>query len=236
MNLEILLWMGGVLFSLGIFAIKVGLGLGFKNIRWREILIILSLYLLLFILISFLSERLMEIIEPLLRKGPFLHLFMALGLVAWGVFLLTRKDSSKSTLCTAYPLLLPCPVCLTAITFSIWAAGSVIKVSEIFLGLGLGVVFIALTLFVIIITRLRGASNPEINLGLAMLTVGLYFILSLFIPGKIEEAKAVYRSFLTETGEINLDNSAGVILVLLIGILLGFLFKPLTKSIKGNRV
>jgi predicted transporter len=227
MDLNIILWIGGMLFSLGIFAVKVGFGLGFGRMRWKGVFLTLSLYIVLFVLIATLSEQLINILEPILKKGPYLHALMATGMIVWGVLLLRkhkREASQPLNLSTSSLLLLiPCPVCLTAMTFSTWAALSVIKLPASLVGLGLGIVFVILTLAVIGLTRFKQTSNTEISLGLGMIAIGLYFISSLFLPRKIEEAKAVYQSFITEGMGIDAGNMAGVIIILILAGLVGYL-------------
>lgn len=248
MDLSIVLWMGGMLFSLGIFAVKVGFGLGFGGIKRKGIFLTLSMYVVLFVVIAILSEQLMKILEPVLKKGPYLHALMAIGMIVWGILLLRRqntearshesrvtshelsnanakirKDNSKLITFNSSLLLIPCPVCLTAMTFSTWAALSVIKLPAPVVGLGLGIVFVLLTLAVVGLTRFKQTSNPEISLGLGMIAIGLYFISSLFLPRKIEEAKAVYQSFLSEGMGIDAGNMAGVIIILILAGLVGYL-------------
>lgn len=241
MDLSIVLWMGGMLFSLSIFAVKVGFGLGFGGMRWKGITITLSIYLVLFVLIAMLSEQLMKMLEPVLKKGPYLHALMAMGMIAWGMYLLIRQktdnrtqtvkiedlktpnNSKLLTLNSSLLLLIPCPVCLTAMTFSTWAALSVIKFPAALVGLGLGIVFVLLTLAVVGLARFKQTSNPEISLGLGMIAIGLYFITSLFLPRKIEEAKTVYPSFLSEGMGIDAGNMAGVIIILILAGLVGYL-------------
>jgi len=227
MDLNIILWIGGVLFSLGIFAVKVGFGLGFGRMRWKGVFLTLSLYIVLFVLIATLSEQLIKILEPILKKGPYLHALMATGMIVWGVLLLRkhkREASQPLNLSTSSLLLLiPCPVCLTAMTFSTWAALSVIKFPAALVGLGLGIVFVILTLAVVGLTRFKQTSNTEISLGLGMIAIGLYFISSLFLPRKIEEAKAVYQSFIAEGMGIDAGNMAGVIIILILAGLVGYL-------------
>lgn len=240
MDLNIILWIGGMIFSLGIFAIKVGFGLGFSKIKWKGIFLTLSMYLVLFVLIAMLSEQLIKVLEPVLRKGPYLHTLMATGMIAWGIYLLkSQKTEDKrirswedKNFSTSQPLnpstsslllLIPCPVCLTAMTFSTWTALNVIKFHAVLVGLGLGIVFVLLTLAVVGLTRLKQTSNPEISLGLGMIAIGIYFISSLFIPAKIEEAKGIYRSFLTENSNIDLNNSIGVFAMLFTALLVGYL-------------
>jgi predicted transporter len=227
MDLNIVLWIGGVLFSLGIFAVKVGFGLGFGRMRWKGVFLTLSLYIVLFVLIATLSEQLIKTLEPILKKGPYLHALMATGMIVWGVLLLRkhkREASQPFNLSTSSLLLLiPCPVCLTAMAFSTWAALSVIKFPASLVGLGLGIVFVLLTLAVVGLTRFKQTSNPEISLGLGMIAIGLYFISSLFLPRKIEEAKAVYQSFIKEGMGIDAGNMAGVIIILILAGLVGYL-------------
>ncbi|MCL4536193.1 MAG: DUF2162 domain-containing protein [Nitrospirae bacterium] len=246
MDLSIVLWMGGMLFSLGIFAVKVGFGLGFGGIKRKGIFLTLSMYVVLFVVIAILSEQLMKILEPVLRKGPYLHALMAIGMIVWGILLLRRQttehrtqtklkfkiqnskinNSELSTL-NSLLLLIPCPVCLTAMTFSTWAALSVIKLPAPVVGLGLGIVFVVLSLFFYfslkLITRNSSLFTQEIGLGLGMIVIGLYFISSLFLPRKIEEARAVYQSFLSEGMGIDAGNMAGVIIILILAGLVGYL-------------
>ena len=239
MDLDIILWIGGMLFSLGIFAIKVGFGLGFSRMRWKGILITLSLYLMLFVAIAVLSGQLMKILEPVLRKGPYLHALMAAGMLGWGIYLL-RSQKTEDRAQTKFKiqdpqfnnplpvthhsllLLVPCPVCLSAMTFSTWAALSVIKLPPVAVGIGLGIVFALLTLAVIGLARVRKASSPEISLGLSMISIGLYFILSLYLPAKIEEARGMYQSFLTESANIDMNNSIGVFAILFVVFVIGY--------------
>lgn len=234
MDLNIILWLGGMLFSLGIFAVKVGFGLGFSRIKWKGILLTLSLYLMLFIVIAVLSGHLIRLLEPVLKKGPYLHALMAAGMIGWGILLLRRQKSEKeiqdskfnnSELSTLNSLLLliPCPVCLSAMTFSTWAALNVIKLPSLIVGIGLGVIFALLTLAIVGLTRIKQTSSPEISLGLGMIAIGFYFMASLYLPAKIEEAKEVYKSFLTEGSNIALNNSIGVFALLFVALVIGYL-------------
>ncbi|PKL51621.1 MAG: hypothetical protein CVV37_05595 [Nitrospira bacterium HGW-Nitrospira-1] len=306
MDLNIILWIGGMLFSLGIFAFKVGFGLGFSRLKWKGILMTLSLYLMLFVVVAALSGHLIKLLEPVLRKGPYLHALMAMGMIVWGVYIVRQsgsatvrqtnvknpvpraqgvksqnkfilsfsgltpassmpsrgmteggramtqirkqfipvpraqgvlayslkfkiQNSKNSSLITHHPsllLLIPCPVCLTAMTFSTWAALNVIKLPAPLIGLGLGVVFIALSLAFYfslkLVTRYSSLVTQRISLGLGMIAIGLYFISSLILPAKIEEARGMYGSFVADSSGVDINNTAGVLAVLLITALIGY--------------
>lgn len=253
MDLNIMLWIGGMLFSLGIFAIKVGFGLGFSRIRWKGIFLTLSVYLALFVFIAVLSERLIQLLEPVLRKGPYLHTLIATGMIAWGVFLLSAEsikhraksmedraqaklkfknqnskiNNSELLTLNSSLLLIPCPVCLTAMTFSTWSALSVIKLPSAIVGLGLGIAFILLSLAVYfslkLITLNSSLITQKIGLGLSMIAIGLYFIASLFLPAKIEEAKGIYSSFLAEGSNIDINHGIGAFALLFAALIVGYL-------------
>lgn len=257
MDLNIALWIGGMLFSLGIFAIKVGFGLGFSRIRWNVIFLTLFMYLVLFVLIAMLSGKLIGLLEPILKKGPYLHATMAMGMIGWGIYLLKRettkhtkqtkiklmtrnsKINSGSSIFNSLLLLIPCPVCLTAITFSTWSALNVIKWHPAVVGLCLGIVFILLALGIYLFLRLvshnSSFSTKRINLGLSMMGIGIYFIASLFLPAKIEEAKGVYQSFLTKNISIEFNNSISVLGILFVAFLIGYFTKWRLKDESSRR-
>lgn len=223
MDLNIILWIGGTLFSLGIFAVKVGTGLGYGQVGRKGILLTLGLYLALFELIALLADRLLKILEPVLRGGPWLHGVMALGMILWGLSIIMRSGKT-STPASSMALLIPCPVCLSAMTFSTWAALQTLPLLPWGVGLVMGGVFSVMTLLVMAAVRARSQRTSTPSLGLAMITIGLYFIASLFLPGKVEQAKGMYGSFLKEVPPVTGNGTGGMILIglLLTALLVGF--------------
>lgn len=228
MDLNIALWVGGTLFSLGIFAVKTGAGLGYGQVSRKGIALTLGLYLLLFELIALLAERLLKLLEPLLKGGPWLHGVMALGMILWGGWLV-RKPGAACTPGSSLALLIPCPVCLTAMTFSTWTALHSLPLLPWAVGVVLGISFTVMTLLVMLLTQ-SGKSRESIpTLGLAMITIGLYFIASLFLPAKVEQAKGMYGSFLKELqpAAAGGNNSQALLLVILLAaaLLAGFFMR-----------
>lgn len=229
MNLNIILWIGGMLFSLGIFALKVGLGLGYGRVGSKGIALTLGGYVALFMLIAVAAERLMRVLQPILAKGPWLHTLLAAGMIAWGmVVLLGKRHGHEAAGEESRPfrarllMLIPCPVCLTAMTFSIWAALNAVKLPPLLTGLCLGSVFALMALLVALVARPRSGAASETSLGMAMIVVGLYFIASLFLPAKIEAARGMYSSFIHENSMAHSADGAGVLIFILLLALAGY--------------
>lgn len=232
MNLNMALWAGGTLFTLTGFAGKVGFGLGFGQVKNKWIGFTLAMYALLFICMAVLSKQLMIWIAPIFNGGPYLHLFMAAGLAAWGVYTIasagperrgcTRHSDTKQG--SSLLLIIPCPVCLSAMVFSTWAALNTIHLPAVLVGSGLGVVFAALTLLFLFFARAGRTESPETSLGLVMITIGLYFALSLVLPAKIEAARSMYSSFAGKNYFPVHTDVAYVFLSLVAAVIAGYFF------------
>lgn len=219
MDLNIILWIGGTLFSLGIFAVKVGSGLGYGQVGRKGVLLTLGLYLTLFELIALLADRLLRILEPVLRGGPWLHGVMAIGMILWGLAII-MKSGASATPGSSLALQVPCPVCLSAMTFSTWAALQALPLLPWGVGLVMGGMFSVMTLLVMAAVRARSERTSTPSLGLAMITIGLYFIASLFLPGKVEQARGMYVSFINEIQPAATSSTGGAILLALLAIAL----------------
>ncbi|EKD35023.1 MAG: transporter-like protein [uncultured bacterium] len=231
MDLNIMLWMGGMLFSLGIFAVKVGLGLGSGRFGGKGVALWLTGYTALFMGIAVAAERLMKTAAPLLQKGPWTHGLLAFGLIVWGLAVIrrdTRSHEGSRTDDTAIiqgaPLLMiiPCPVCLSAMTFSTWAALNAIHQPPLLLGLCLGLAFSGMALLVAMLFKARTGAMPKTSLGLAMIVVGLYFVFSLFLPAKIEAARGMYASFLSESQLPTGHDATGTLVFIIVLLVAGF--------------
>jgi len=233
MNLDIVLWIGGTFFSLGMFAVKVGFGLGFGRAGVKSAGITLAGYMALFMAIALLSKKLMAVAEPVLSKGPYLHVMMAAGMTAWGIYAIREtgcmhqngQQESGSLLRPSLLLIIPCPICLAAMTFSTWSALSIVKLPAIVVGLGIGLSFAALALLFLFISRFGKSESPQTTLGLAMITIGFYYVASLFLPAKIEEARGIYASFTDKVVVADHQNLIGVAITLFIAVFIGYFGK-----------
>jgi predicted transporter len=230
MDLNIMLWIGGMIFSLGIFALKVGLGLGYGRVGAKGIALTLGCYTALFMVIAVAAGRLMRLLEPLLAKGAYMHTLLAAGMIVWGIVVIfrgSRHGEHQAGECRQHfgarlLMIIPCPVCLTAMTFSIWAALNAVKLPPLLTGLCLGSAFAVMALLVALLARTRSGAGSETSLGMAMIVVGLYFIASLFLPAKIEAARGMYASFITENRTAAGHDGAGVLIFMLLLVLAGY--------------
>ena len=233
MDLNVMLWIGGVLFSLGIFAVKVGFGLGYGRIGIKGVSVTLAGYVVLFMIIALLSGKLMNMIAPILSTGPYLHILMSAGLIAWGLYAVMGsrtmhqpgQKTAEAALRPSLLLIIPCPVCVAAMTFSTWTALGAIKLPAALVGIGMGLSFAVLTILFLALARSGKSEYPEASLGLTMIAIGLYFVAALLLPAKIEEAKGVYASFVDKGGMVDHTNTIGVLIVLLIAMFIGYLTK-----------
>jgi predicted transporter len=233
MNLDIVLWTGGILFSLVIFAVKVGCGLGYGRSGPKEVVTVLTVYIVLFTVTAMFAGKLIGMAAPVLNRGPYVHVLMSIGLIAWGFYTLrgaggmaeAGKEVGMQARLPSLLLIVPCPVCMTAIAFSTWSALTVVKLPPLLVGAGLGVVFSVLALTFLALARFGKSDHPQASLGLAMIAVGLYFIASLFVPAKIEAARAVYESFSAAGPPGIRTDPAGIGLLFFIAVLIGYFSK-----------
>ena len=232
MKITIALWIGGTLFTLGVFAVKAGLGLAYGRVGAKGTALALAAYITLFIAMALLAEKLSGLLLPLLAKGPYLHIAMAAGMIAWGLFAIARPAGSHQACgkdgdvaVPALLLILPCPVCLAAMTFSTASALAVIKLPPALIGTGIGAAFASLAIFVRLIAGAGRSEKTGASLGLVMIAIGVYFLASLFLPAKIEQAVSIYSSFTGGGGGADINSSAGVLLILLASVGIGYFRK-----------
>ncbi|MDR0881294.1 MAG: DUF2162 domain-containing protein [Candidatus Adiutrix sp.] len=204
------LWLGLVI-SLGAFAVKTGLGWAYlwtkrpPGQRLAVTLAVFGLYAVLFAGLLALVSRLnilahSDLFQPLWQGGMALHWLVALMLFLWG-FILLRSKAVEDWACEARPswgwlaLVIPCPVCLSVVlmstaclvmyfpddaplaTAALWAAFTAIAGTA---GLSL------------ILGKSIGGSL-EHTLGLAMLVMASYFMLSALIMPQFAEISKIYR-------------------------------------------
>ncbi|MDR2350836.1 MAG: DUF2162 domain-containing protein [Deltaproteobacteria bacterium] len=205
------LWLG-LLVSMLAFGVKTGLGWGYMWLRvpaekrTKATVGVVLLYFLLFSgILALVSEINIlahyEILAPLWRGGITLHWLVALLLILWGLLLL-RSDSFPASCCSDktskgwLALVIPCPVCLSVILMSL--AGLVMYFPENAISATalLFLAFLAVAGFAGLSMILGRGSNPEPverSLGLGMILMASYFVLTALVMPKFSQVSAIYR-------------------------------------------
>lgn len=203
----------GLFFSIGIFALKSGVGLNYyfsvQESRRRKALFP-ALFSVVYLLIFSLSCKLLlkidilkyyDYIAGFMESGMTLHLILAILMAFWGVGLLKNikenNDKSKSWLL----LVLPCPVCIAVIFFSVAFILAVNPGSGYPMALvGWAGFIITAFLTAFFLNFLFGGKTvfekkiePEKLLGAAMLVIAGYFILSVCIMPPFSDAAKIYN-------------------------------------------
>jgi predicted transporter len=204
----------GILFGIGIFAVKSGLGVAVALYRRRRrerllgLVAFAGVWAAVFSAVALVLPRLdplrhLAAIQSFMRAGMLIHLVMAGLMAVWGVVLLRRSESPARGSRGWLLLVLPCPVCVTVIFLS--AAFFLARFPEhgalLVPGLYLAFMGIALAAAALAGRRPRGrpeggapaAVAPESFLGGAMLLLAVYFFLSVTIMPQFADLDKVYR-------------------------------------------
>jgi predicted transporter len=194
----------GLVFTMGVFAVKSGAGLGHglhRQAGVRRNLMVAGAfvcgYLLLFALAWLMVVRFdflahLQTLMTLAAGGMLLHFLLAALLLVWGV-LLQKRGHQQAVAGRSWLLLaLPCPVCFSVILFSMaflhnllpgnpwliaWLAGGFMAVS-----LGSGLFFFFLNQKV-----------GDQGLGMVMVLAALYFLVTIAIVPQFGDLKRIYR-------------------------------------------
>ncbi len=198
----------GLFFTIGIFALKSGMGLHYFLVRKGRLktkLFSFSLlsvtYFGIFVFSAHILQKIdiiqyFEAVQTFLKSGMFIHILMAGGLIIWGIVLLkgNKKQTKKSFGWLA--LIIPCPVCITVIFFSTafllscFPDSGLLAVIWAYLGF---MAIVIITVFSMSLWRAKSASAPESTLGAAMLIISVYFFLSVIVMPQFGDMDKIYR-------------------------------------------
>lgn len=198
----------GVLFSIGVFAGKSGIGLAYllgRTPSWKGKIVRLLAFALLYGLVFGVAAWGLRVLDPLahlesiqrfLQSGMQAHLLMAGVMIAWGLILL-RKPPQYGRASRGWLLLtLPCPVCATVIVFSLAFALSLFPDHFAQTAGGLYLIFLVISLAMMGLMLGLGrmtAQSAEGLLGGAMILLGTYFLLSMAILPQFTDVDKIYR-------------------------------------------
>ncbi|MDR2352440.1 MAG: DUF2162 domain-containing protein [Deltaproteobacteria bacterium] len=204
------LWLGLLISTLA-FSVKTGLGWSYlwlkcpKGKRFPVTFSLILLYFVLFAGVYLLVNKVnilahYEFLAPLWQSGVTLHWLVASLLFLWGLILLRTDNSSCA--CAESPtrgwlaLVIPCPVCLSVILMSL--AGLVMYFPEnallassllylAFLGVASGAGFL------MILSSHPKTEPLERSLGLIMILIAAYFMLTALVMPQFSSVQRIYR-------------------------------------------
>jgi predicted transporter len=198
----------GVLFAIGVFAMKSGAGSHYyltKTKGWNRkagLLLCLGLvYLALFLIISLVIQRtnlitFFGLVQQVVRWAMTIHFVLAATLMVWGLILIGRTGEDHRQSIGWLALVAPCPVCLTVIFFTLAFLTAYFPDHPFRIALYAYAGFMgvhAITLLGLWAWQSRWGSSPEFTLGAAMLGIAVYFLLSVFIMPHFSELERIYR-------------------------------------------
>ena len=212
----------GIVFAMGIFAVKSGVGIHYLLTRKegrKSRLTFLSfyslVYLFLFLSCAYIIHNIdiisyFETVQRFLKYGMVLHVLMAGGLLIWGVLLLRSSGKSGNGKHAWMALIIPCPVCITVIFLSLSFLISYFPDAVHLAAISAYVAFmgiISATIIIMAFWRYNSSSTPELNIGAAMVLIAIYFLLSIIILPQFGNVGRIYRlaAYRGETQMIGLN-------------------------------
>ncbi len=186
-------WILGILYSLGMLALKVGAGAAFLS--GRGLLAATAVYLALFAAIGAGLEAILAVpaVEGIVREGTTLHLVLSTGLVLWGIYtLMSVQPSSRGPRLAPWGLVVPCPVCASAILVSVSVGVTATGRAPILVASGLAAFFlVAAAASRAVFRRLRDREGT--GLGVVLVAMGLYFLVLLAVAPIWPQAEKMAR-------------------------------------------
>jgi len=211
----------GIVFAMGIFAVKSGVGIHYlltQKEGGKSRLAFLSgyslVYLFLFLFCAYIIHNIdiisyFETVQRFLKYGMILHVLMAVGLLVWGILLLRSRGKSAKGKHAWMALIIPCPVCITVIFLSLSFLISYFPHAVHMAAISAYLAFMGIvsaTIIIMAFWRCNSSSTPELNIGTAMVLIAIYFLLSIIILPQFGNVGRIYR-LAAYQGETQLTSS-----------------------------
>jgi predicted transporter len=198
----------GLIFGLGMFSVKSGCGISYllsaRNTFAGKATVFAAVtltYLGLFVGSWYISSRIDLVshfnhLKTFFGTGMVLHVLIAGGTLLWAISLL-RTDEARHTKSFGWiALVVPCPVCASVIFFVTGFLVAFFPDNSFSAVMGAYGVYLATTLATIFLVSLSSRlseTTPERTLGLAMMFVSAYFLVSILVAPHFGELERIYR-------------------------------------------
>jgi len=196
----------GLVFTLGIYAVKCGIGLACGCVgqeeRWRQRAIIGAAALaytflfagsyLLLTRVNLLNQLL--IVQNLVKWAMAVHVAMASLLLAWGTSLLKKPTTETGAVRGWLLFVLPCPVCMGVILLTIaFVIGFFPETAFAMTSMAWGI-FAAVTTVSFFVVRSLGIRfyNPHHVMGTMMVLAALWFLITVLVVPHVSELPDVF--------------------------------------------
>ena len=229
-------WAAGILFSIVVFAGKAGLVAGSVNMKVRWIVGLAVLYGVISILIGVILRIInpldyFEFFQKFMSQGVIVHLLFSIGLMAWGLYIMQRASGKggEAHSRAGYILMLPCPVCMSAMLLSCSVFSALTGVDPIKTGVMMAAVFIVVILAVALCARYlvredHKNRNGHLTLGFILTMAGLYFAVSIIVIPVYSRVKALIEAdSMTGGADISPEKTTGLLGAVLAAVLWGFI-------------
>ncbi|MFH2058022.1 MAG: DUF2162 family putative transporter [Pseudomonadota bacterium] len=232
----------GLIVSVAVFAVKAGGGLAYlflqvpgKRNRTMICVGFVAAYGFVFLAVVLILTKInlshhIELLQDFFKSGMTLHFLMALLTGGWGVRLLLKNKQIQNTSRGWILLVLPCPVCLSVILLScsfvsVLYPGRPLVFVSLYAGFIL-ISFVAAVLFAVILKD-RVAAGPF--LGILMLYIAGYFLLSVIVIPQFADLDKIYRISLIGQG-IKITRETIIVIIISLSALAVGLIKPLKRE------
>jgi predicted transporter len=215
------LWIGGLLFSLPLLAVKLGMGLERGGFRRKQVLLIYAMYLAMFIGGSGWMSLFAGTVERIMKAGPYLHGLVGTTMIGWSIVamccLVSSREPSRASRETCL-LALPCPAYFVAMIVSLKLARELTHLPGPVAGALLGIGFVSLGwLSQLLLGEAWArplAHRSQMAMTLSLFVMGTYFVAATFLPGVMRDAGQVYASFTADGAEVGSGHGPWVWLML----------------------
>jgi predicted transporter len=232
----------GLFLSIGAFAIKSGSGLAYvlvqnsgKDKRALIVLLFMAGYGMVFgaaaaLVLNVNLTAHIDVLQHLFQSGMSLHLFLAMLLMAWGIHLLKNRRERHKTTRGWIPLVVPCPVCFTVICLSCSFLNAIFPDRPlVFPAVYTGFIIVSLTVAVSITFLVRNPGSAERFLGLLMIYIAVYFMLSIIVVPQFTDLDKIYRLSMSDSPFELSQGKVFLSLLTITALAIGF-FNPLKRE------